>query len=261
MDTAYNFAFGQPVNLIQQHDRTPKRAFVLGVYASAVHARWIGPANRTRISALAVASEPYIFWRGENADTIIDAIPIPDELGRLVPAASNLNGPSGRALDDLFLKPLKLTRDDAWLCDLVPHSCMNPGQKKAIEREYVPIQEKYGLPTVNLPSVPKQLSDEKRRGEILAEIEAANPNVIILLGDQPIRWFLNFFDERWNTLADFGNSPEYYGRLHNVSINNIEYACLPLVHPRQAAKLGAHSAAWSNLHTNWIAEFAHELAL
>ena len=37
----FTFPFGQPVRRVEQQDRAPKRVFVLGVYASAVHARWI----------------------------------------------------------------------------------------------------------------------------------------------------------------------------------------------------------------------------
>ena|GEM_PF-5112732 len=58
------FPFGQPVRCLVQRDRTPKKVFILGVYASAVHARWVDPSGRQLVLALAVASEPYIFWRG-----------------------------------------------------------------------------------------------------------------------------------------------------------------------------------------------------
>jgi hypothetical protein len=112
------FPFGQPVQEVAQADRSQKRVFVLGVYASAVHARWIGSDNKTIVNALAVASEPYIFWRGENSEAIIQKIFVPQKIGKLVPANRQFNGPSGIALDDLILKPLRLTRNDAWLCDL-----------------------------------------------------------------------------------------------------------------------------------------------
>ena len=56
-----SFPSGQPIRKVTQTDRLPKRVFVLGVYASAVHARWIGQDGKTRIAALAVASEPEIF--------------------------------------------------------------------------------------------------------------------------------------------------------------------------------------------------------
>ena len=66
MSNVGTFPFGQPVLRVVQRDRGPKRVFVLGVYASAVHARWIGPDGRQRIGAVAVASEPEIFWRGDE---------------------------------------------------------------------------------------------------------------------------------------------------------------------------------------------------
>ena len=65
------FPFGEKVRKVAQEDRTPKEVFVLGVYASAVHARWVDADGKTVVKALAVASEPYIFWRGEGAYVIL----------------------------------------------------------------------------------------------------------------------------------------------------------------------------------------------
>lgn len=63
-------------------------------------------------------------------------IDVPPEAGRLRPAENRFNGPSGRSLDEHFLEPLGLTRAGAWLCDLVPYSCMNKDQTNAIGRHY-----------------------------------------------------------------------------------------------------------------------------
>ena len=131
------FPFRQSIQCVAQTDRSPKRVFVLGVYASAVHARWCDPRGIQRVKALGVASEPYIFWRGEEVEEILSGIDVPPEAGRLVPADARLNGGSGRSIDKDFLEPLGLTRDDAWLCDLVPHSFMNNCQAKAISEHYV----------------------------------------------------------------------------------------------------------------------------
>ena len=111
---------------MRQEDRGPKKVFVLGVYASAVHARGIVPDGKQLISAVGIASEPEIFWRGDRNDVeqVIRNMALPPEAGQLEPASDKLNGPSGLALDDLFLRPLGLSRADAWLCDLVPHSCI-----------------------------------------------------------------------------------------------------------------------------------------
>jgi hypothetical protein len=161
MKSIGTFPFGQPVQEVVQIDRTPKGIFVLGVYASAIHARWINTGEKTVVNALAVASEPYIFWRGENAESTIQKIIIPKELGKLIPAKQGLNGPSGLALDNLILNPLGLDRQKVWLCDLVPHSCINGSQRKAIERAYLPIAQKYGLAKPTVPQVPYLLTNNR----------------------------------------------------------------------------------------------------
>ncbi len=242
------FPFGQELRMVEQQDRTRKDVFVLGVYASAVHARWADGQNKTIVQALAAASEPYIFWKGDNASGIIDSIQIPKELGTLTSAGELFNGPSGKALDDLFLSPMGYDRSQAWLCDLVPHCCLNTGQIVAIERRYNPLAQEYGLPKVTIPPRPKRFSDDKRVNEILAEIEQAQPKLIVLLGDEPIKWFLSRFDDRYRRLSDFGD----YGHIHRLRLRDRVNSVLPLVHPRQAAKLGAHSRQWHEAHQTWV---------
>jgi uracil-DNA glycosylase len=254
------FPFGQTVHEVVQTERTPKQVFVLGVYASAVHARWLNKDGDEIVKALAVASEPYIFWRGEGAESIINKIPIPNELGRLEPAEKIFNGPSGLALDELVLNPLNLDRNNTWLCDLVPHSCVNSKQSIAIEREYVPIAEKYRLPVHSVPILPKLLTDEKRRTAIMNEILESKSKFLILLGDQPVKWFLSFYDNHWNKLSDFGKNDETYGKLHETIIEGRKINVLPLTHPRQSARLGESSAIWYGLHDIWRKKSAGEVA-
>lgn len=106
---AYYFPFGEMVHSLVQQDRTPKQVFILGVYASAVHAKWRRGTD-VICQALAVASEPRIFWDGdpEEAKAIIDQIRMPTELGTLEPAGRQLNGPSAKVLDEHILAPLGL---------------------------------------------------------------------------------------------------------------------------------------------------------
>ena len=169
------------------------------------------------------------------------------------------NGPSGIALDKQFIHPLGLTREDVWLSDLVPHSCLNPSQEAAIERDYIDLMSQHNLPTVTLPTVPYELADDTRRSEILAEINESQADILILLGDKPIRWFLNAYDKRWKTLLKFGTTPETYGRLHPTSLNGHSIQVLPLAHPRQTAKLGRSSRKWFDLHAHWIENVAPNL--
>ncbi len=254
----YYFPFGQKLTRVQQAETTPnKQVFVLGVYASAVHAKWLNPDGSIKTQALAVASEPEIFWRGEDAKAIIAGIHVPKELGSLVPANDNLNGPSGRALDELFLRPLGFTRDNAWLCDLLPESRVNSNQQKAVD-SYNKLIKSSGL---NLPKATIPDFDEneikvhaaRRKVEILNELEASGASTIILLGDLPVRWFLHFYDKR-TKLSQFGETPYTYGQIHKVIINGKAYNIIPLCHPRNAARLGAFSKKWADLHDEWVKE-------
>jgi len=250
----FYFPFGQKLSEVKQSEITPnKEVFVLGVYASAVHAKWLDKVGKIKVQALAIASEPTIFWTGEGVEKIIAEIHIPEELGKLVPANKNLNGPSGVALDKLFLKPLGYTREQSWLCDLLPESRVNPTQQKAV-KTYNDIAIQYELPLSTIPVFREdEIKDnaKQRHLQILNELEKSGAKTLILLGDLSIRWFLHFFDNR-TKLSDFGISQETYGQRHDVVINNKTYSVIPLCHPRNAARLGAFSKSWAELHDKWV---------
>lgn len=246
------FPFGSQLEKVEQQDKSPKKVFVLGVYASAVHAKWIGTDGRVKVNALAVASEPYIFWKGDNPEEIIKEIKIPKQLGKLVPANKQFNGPSGNALDDLFLKPLGYTREDAWLCDLLPYSRINPNQQKAIENQYNPLIKEFNLPECSIPEFNQsELNSRSRVDEIAYELEQSKADIIITLGDLPIKHFLSHYS-KYKKLSDFGDSATEYGMEHPLEINGKTYQIIPLVHPRQAAALGRSNYDWKKLHGEWI---------
>lgn len=255
MAEKYYFPFGQELKKVEQKDKTRKKAFVLGVYASAVHARWIDKNGKQKVSALAIASEPEKFWTGENSEEIISKIKIPEELGKLTtPADSKMNGPSGRALDKLFLKPLGLNRKNTWLCDILPESRVNANQCKAIYKNYTyEIIQRYNLTPATIPYFDKnEFNSKKRRKEILRELELSQAEKLILLGDLPIYWFLLFFDKKYSKLSQFGETNDSYGREHELKINNKIYQVIPLCHPRQAKRLGSSSTKWGKLHDTWL---------
>jgi hypothetical protein len=86
---------------------------------------------------------------------------------------------------------------------------------------------------------------------VLAEFEESSAETIVLLGNEPIRHWLKRFDRRWSSLRDFGDGDDEYGRRHVVTISGRRCEVLPLVHPRQAAGLGSHSAVWRARHNLW----------
>lgn len=251
---SYQFPFGEKVKPLKQLDQTPKRIFVLGVYASAVHAKWICD-NQVLCKALAVASEPRIFWDGniEEAKEIIGRIKIKEEIGRLEPADKLFNGPSGKVLDEMILAPLNCSRNETWLCDLLPETRLNAHQKEVIENKYIPLIEDYGLNQVTIPSVPKEFCDEERIDEIRDELMKSQAKTLVLLGDIPIKQFLKkvvpeiTFSDLKSYVKLYG-----YGKTIKLTINKREIEILPLAHPRQIGALGLHSEEWYNMHQKWM---------
>lgn len=248
----YYFPFGETVRPLAQQDRSPKKVFVLGVYASAVHARW-RKDDKIVCQALAVASEPRIFWDGnpQEAADIIGRIGIPEQMGTLEPAGTHLNGPSAKVLDHQILAPLGFTRKDAWLCDLLPETRLNSNQFKIIKKEYVPKVKKYGLNEVTIPRRPTTFCDKARSEEIISELEESQAETLILLGDIPILQFLNRVAE-----VNYKSLQEYvdlygYGNYSQATIHGKTYKILPMAHPRQIGALGAHSEKWYKLHQEW----------
>jgi len=215
----YYFPLGLEMLEVKQQDTSNKKVFVLGVYASAIHVKWLDENGKIFVKALAVASEPYIFWRGENkdVDSVIKKINLPEKHGKLVPADVQFNGPSGKSLDENYLTPLNFSREDAWLCDLIPHSLMNSSQKNAIER----VKNKFPeLVKNNIPTKPSVLADSIRLNEILNELKKSKASVIILLGDLPIKYFLPLLtNKKYKSLSDFEN----YGEPLHITFEGKDY--------------------------------------
>ena len=249
---AYLFPFGKEVHPLVQTDRTPKKVFVLGVYASAVHARW-KKDGQIVCQALAVASEPRIFWDGDPAEAkrIIDEIGIPPALGTLEPAGRQLNGPSAKVLDENILAPLGFSREEAWLCDCLPETRLNPSQVKALKEKYIPLMEEYSLNPVTIPTRPSSFCDQKRSEEITDELMRSEAKLLVLLGDIPIAQYLKkMADVPFSTLGEYV-ALYGYGNPTEVLIKGKAMQVLPLAHPRQIGALGAHSEKWFHMHRKW----------
>lgn len=249
----YRFPFGEKVNTLTQQDKTPKDIFVLGVYASAVHAKWVKD-KFVICQALAVASEPYIFWDGnpEEAQTIIDRIHIPEEVGRLVLPNRNLNGPSAKILDEKILAPLGYKREEAWLCDLLPQSRLNQNQQKVIKEKYNPLISQYHLNPVTVPPKNGSFYDSERCKEITDEILSSKAEKLVLLGDNPIKQYLSKVCD-----IDFSSLGEYtkkygYAKPYPINIAGKYIEIIPVTHPRQIGGLGEFNAYWFETHEKWM---------
>lgn len=117
-----------------------------------------------------------------------------------------------------------------------------------------------GLPAYDWPLLPDVLADGKRRAEIEAELEESGAEILITLGDHPLKWFATYFGAAAKLHA-YGHTASEYGRLHSISMAGRSLQLLPLVHPRQAARLGSHSAGWAGVHQAWVTGSASGLCI
>jgi hypothetical protein len=93
--------------------------------------------------------------------------------------------------------------------------------------------------------------EDKRRNEILAELEESQAETIILLGNEPLECFLSVVSDcKKTSLKEFGENTETYGLEHQVNINGKAYTVRPLTHP---GNLIRHLEKWERLHINWAA--------
>ena len=134
----YRFAFGIALTGTppQRPASLPARAFIVGVYPSAIHARWVANSGRFKCSALAVAPEPHSFWDGADAEERIASVAagLPPAAGRLTSAGRGINGPSGRVLREAYLDPLSLDVRTCWVTDLHDSYYLSPGNRLALEK-------------------------------------------------------------------------------------------------------------------------------
>ena len=111
--------------------------------------------------------------------------------------------------------------------------------------------EEFGLPRVAWPPRPTSFANAARREEIAAELLTSDAEVVVTLGDLPLGWFGKAYGSE-GSLRAYGRDLQSYGRLHAITIGGRKLKLLPLVHPRQAAGLGGHSAVWKVLHAAWV---------
>ena len=92
----------------EQADRGPKRVFVLGVQARAVHARWCDWRKADR-QGCGGGLPPCVFWCGDGWKRFSRESHVPPQAGYREPPAGNLDGPSRKSIDEHSLRPFELT--------------------------------------------------------------------------------------------------------------------------------------------------------
>ena len=129
--------------------------------------------------------------------------------------------------------------------------CLKRESTQVIKEKYNPKIEQYGLNPVTIPNRPTAFCDSKRCEEILSELKESQAELLVLLGDIPIKQFLGRVAH-----IDYSSLQEYvdlfaYGNKSEVVINGQAINVLPLAHPRQIGALGSHSEKWNLAHIDW----------
>jgi hypothetical protein len=271
-DGTVRFPFGD-----RSEQRSPRRpagacrAFVLGVYPSAIHVRWDLPAwvhqkLGKAVGALAVSDEPIVFWDGDNAIGLVDAWKErvgfragdgPRDWGHVRGVG---NGTSGRPVRDKILTFIGTDADDTWFTDAINEFFVKRGGAKArqqgdvIDSIYNPFARTVNLPLANLPRRPTPTALIRRalsghRDRLRAELSEAGAPVVITLGEEARQVLAG--------IADHGEGPpttpltrgadidEAYGLPGSLVIGDVEAAWYALAHP------GNRDGYWAELHTRW----------
>jgi uracil-DNA glycosylase len=81
--------------------------------------------------------------------------------------------------------------------------------------------------------------------------------IIITLGQQPLKWFLREFDKNFGNLL----SVQDYGLTTEVKIESVNFKLIPLFHPRQLLKEKNIDTRVGLLHYDWIKTKAKKIKL
>ncbi len=243
------FPFGRYVKPVLPTASGRRRVFVLGVYPSAIHAKWRDPKGNLW-PALAVDNEPEPFWTGEDAKERVTAIAkdVPTEAGYLEPADRQHNGASGVVVDNLYLKPLEIGREECWITDLVQSYLANDGQFNRISKSYAPLVDEGIVPAAKLRRRVGKVTNlpDDRKESLRREFEEASPELVITLGNEPLQ-----------CLALDPLDPSSYGTEREVPVLGSRVRLLALVHPRQSGALGQSSPKWTSAHREWVGSVGH----
>ena len=253
------YPFGGTVSPRPPSAEGPRRAFVLGAYPSALHVSWTPPAGLgRRVRSLPVADELSPFWDGTDANRLVDQwrneVGFSPDWGRVELPGSELNGSSGRPVEPMYLSPLGLARDDAWLTDCLDTYRASEGVARAIATVYDPIADELGLPRAQLGLHPAEaeIVAEARRDHserLVSEIATCAPDTIITLGNAALRvlWSLpGIVPMRPDPPTAL--TPRDYGRPCDVRVDGRPVTLWAVGHPNIVRKNAAYAAA----HDEWM---------
>ena len=249
------FPFGRPVAPCKPSANGAKKFFILGAYPSALHIKWSLPEKKKQIKALAVDNEPEPFWSGGESEAKLvaswkAAAGWKEAWGTAEPAGA-LNGSAGAWVEDNILQPLDIARTSAWITDCLDTYRCSKALDGRIRDTYNPFAERAGLPLANLLQPPEEdqivaEALEKQRPRLTGELSAANPELVITLGNAAFRVFQRLVDAvEGEPGEELSAGVHAYGKKFKVKLGARAVDWLPLAHP--------HSPnPYKKAHTAWL---------
>lgn len=256
------FPFGRP-NTVRpmRPSEGPAQVTVVGVYPSAWHVSWTAPAytygsGRTgRVKALAVDVEPTVFWDGDHdgfVDRLSDWTAATGFLkgddrgqhGHIAEVSPSTNGSSGRTVSLRYLPAVGASANQTAFTDIYPVFMVHRGggkrrtQGDAIAQEYDSIapdmiRQPSSLTTRIPPGQVPGLAAKMFGPRIVADLEAADADLVITLGSEPFEALLLLPELAASPPAEslVALFPDGYGRTGTLRVNGRQVDWLPLVHP------------------------------
>ena len=197
-----------------------------------------------------IDDEPTPFWDGDGEAEYVAAWArkvFRAGWGKVEPAG---NGTTGRALDEHYLRPLGIAREQTWITDCVDTYCISEAGRRAIDARFKPFAAAHGLPQTELLAhrsdrtiVEEAIADHLSR--LRRELRRASPSVVMTLGSAAARVFAAVVD-----VPDPGGlRVDGYGARRAFTLAGKSLDWYPLVHPRARRQI----AHWTSAHELWCA--------
>ncbi len=236
------FPFGRRVKPCVPHISERRPIYVLGAYPSALHVRWTPPPPEPfkPIRAIAVDNEPEIFWNGDKEFEHVDDWMIYarfEPKWGTVALAKELNGSSGRWVNEQVIDAFRTSRANVWLSDCLDTYRCSDKLAKRIQDTYSKLPKKLGLPRASLlmhPSEDEIVKEaiQAHRTRLVNEIENARPDKIITLGNAALRVMTNLVETKSDVPRKLVADVNFYGKpitVHTNSGHAMQW--FPLAHP------------------------------
>ncbi len=260
----WTFPFGAEVRPCVPRDAGEREVFVLGGCPSALHVRWVLPADasvaepepadrrkkgRPRVvSPVPVDNEPWPFWDGADESARVQAwasARFRKTWGRVEPIGL-INGLAGRWLKAAVFEPLHIDPRTAWLTTCLDRFGMASSVAGGLANAYRTLVAEGSAPSYRLPALPgeniivtRALQAHRRR--LNDELAAARPEKILTIGSAALQVARALFDSVGTGDPGSDLRLDTYGTWVPAKLHGRKVYWLPLAQPGGATKtMDAH---------------------